>query len=146
MIPRFRGKWTQLSNYAPCSVWYDKHIYSSVEHAYQAAKTLNDGQRADIRHLPSPNQAKKAGRRVVLRSDWNEVKLDIMEELLRQKFSQQPFQAILLSSENEEIVEGNWWGDTFWGQCPLGTGTNYLGELLMKLRGEMQTGQFTEKE
>lgn len=138
MISGFRGRWTRFSNYAVCSIWFEGHIYNSVEHAYQAAKTLNEWQRQHIRHLATPNQAKKAGRTVLLRSDWEEVKLDIMRSLLQEKFSQEPDRMTLLSSGDHVLVEVNWWGDTFWGQCPLGVGTNHLGSLLMQIRDELK--------
>ena len=137
-IDSFRGQWTPLSNYALCSVWFEGHIYNSVEHAYQAAKTLSDADRLAIRHAPTPNQAKKLGRLVPLRSDWDTLKLVVMEQLLREKFAQAPFQMTLLDSGTAELVEGNWWGDCFWGQCPVGQGENHLGRLLMKLRTELR--------
>ena len=49
MISEFRGRWTRFSNYAVCSIWFEGHIYNSVEHAYQAAKTLDEDQRRSIR-------------------------------------------------------------------------------------------------
>jgi hypothetical protein len=142
MITEFRGQWTKFSNYSHCSIWYEGHIYPSVEHAYQAAKSLNEEERRKIRHLPTANQAKQAGKKIDLRKDWDKVKLQIMEILVREKFSQEPERSILLSSKNEELIEGNWWGDKFWGQSPLGNGQNHLGKLLMKIREEMQTGKF----
>lgn len=134
MITEFRGKWTRLSNYAICSIWFDRHIYGSVEHAYQAAKTLNEEHRQRVRHMATPNQAKSMGRRLTLRPDWEEVKVEVMRGLLAEKFAQEPDHTTLLSTGDEVLVEGNWWGDRFWGQCPLGDGENWLGRLLMELR------------
>lgn len=141
MISSFRGEWTRLSNYSLCSVWFDGHIYSSVEHAYQAAKTLDDKERVGIRHIPTPNQAKKLGRKVTIRSDWEDIKVDIMRELLKEKFAQKPERDILISTGNEELIEGNWWGDRFWGQSPLGNGKNWLGTLLMEIREQINQGK-----
>jgi predicted NAD-dependent protein-ADP-ribosyltransferase YbiA (DUF1768 family) len=62
------------------------------------------------------------------------VKVQIMRDLLVEKFSQEPERSILLATGDEELVEGNWWHDTFWGQCPVGHGENMLGKLLMELR------------
>lgn len=137
-ITEFRGQWTKLSNYSLCSVWFDGHIYNSVEHAYQAAKTLDENERRHIRHLASPNQAKKAGRDATIRPDWDDVKVDIMRQLLEEKFSQEPERSVLLSTGNAELVEGNWWGDQFWGQCPVGVGQNWLGRLLMEIRENLR--------
>lgn len=138
MITEFRGQWTKLSNYSGCTIWFEGHIYHSVEHAYQAAKSTNDEVRQMIRHLPTANQAKQAGKKVLLRPDWNEVKISIMKDLLIAKFSQTPEKEILLLTGNEELIEGNWWGDRFWGQCPVGNGLNHLGRLLMQIRDELR--------
>jgi ribA/ribD-fused uncharacterized protein len=140
MIDKFRGEWTRLSNYSLVSVWFDGHIYPSVEHAYQAAKTLNENERQKIRNLATPNMAKKAGRQVVLRHDWELIKIPIMRQLLIEKFSQKPERDILISTGNEELVEGNWWGDTFWGMCN-GKGQNNLGLLLMGIRELIRGGE-----
>jgi ribA/ribD-fused uncharacterized protein len=137
-ITEFRGAYTRLSNYAICSVWFDGHIYNSVEHAYQAAKSLDEDERRAIRHLPTANQAKKAGRRVTIRPDWEAVKVEIMRGLLREKFAQEPDRTVLLGTGRRELVEGNWWGDRFWGQSPLGNGENWLGRLLMEIREELR--------
>lgn len=142
MIESFRGQWTRLSNYSLVSVWFEGHIYSSVEHAYQAAKTLDEDARRVIRSAATPNIAKKLGRKVKIRGDWELVKLKIMEELLREKFAQLPERSVLESTGYKDLIEGNWWGDTFWGQCPVGNGENHLGLLLMKIRTEMQEGRF----
>lgn len=138
MIIAFNGPWTKLSNFSICSVWFEGHMYTSVEHAYQAAKSLDDEVRSIIRNLPTPNAAKKKGQTIGLRPDWEEVKLEIMEKLLREKFSQLPERDILLSTGDEILVEGNWWNDKFWGQSPVGVGENHLGRLLMKIRTELR--------
>lgn len=83
-------------------------------------------------------ELKAWGKTVDLRSDWSEVRLQVMEDILRIKFSQEQFKQKLLATGNEELVEGNWWHDKFWGQCPVGTGENHLGKLLMKIRKELQ--------
>lgn len=140
-ITEFRGRWTRLSNFAPCAVWFDGHIYGSVEHAYQSGKTLDDDERQVIRNLATPNQAKKAGQKVSLRDDWEDVKIDIMRELLLAKFAQEPDRTILLSTGNMHLIEGNWWGDKFWGESPLGEGENWLGRLLMYIRNELVGGR-----
>jgi len=115
-------------------------MYPSVEHAYQAAKTLDKDRQQYIRNLATPNLAKKAGRKLVLREDWEQVKVPIMRELLREKFSQEPEKLVLLATGNEELVEGNWWGDQFWGQSPVGVGENWLGRLLMEIRTDLREG------
>jgi ribA/ribD-fused uncharacterized protein len=138
MISTFRGKWSRLGNYSPCLVFFGKHAYPSVEHAYQAQKTLDPKIQQGVRNQPTPNAAKKFARNFALRPDWDDVKVTIMRELLHEKFASEPERSILLSTGDEELVEGNWWNDRFWGQCPLGTGENWLGKLLMEVRGELR--------
>lgn len=139
-IEYFRGKWAKLGNYSPCIVFYRQHAYNSVEHGYQAQKSTDPAVQAMIRNQPTPNAAKKLARRIALRPDWESVKLDVMRELLNEKFAQEPERTILLSTGDAHLIEGNWWGDRFWGQSPIGTGENYLGILLMELRTAIQKG------
>lgn len=138
MIDAFRGKWSKLGNYSPCLIFYDGHAYLSVEHAYQAQKSLDPKVQQAIRNQPTPNTAKRFARLVALRADWDDVKIPLMLALLREKFASEPERTILLSTVNEHLVEGNWWGDTFWGQSPLGRGENHLGKLLMQVRDELR--------
>lgn len=138
-ITAFRGRWTKLSNYSSCVVFYNGHAYQSVEHAYQAQKTFDPQLQKAIRDCATPATAKKLARSLPRRSDWNAVKIGIMRELLREKFSQEPERSVLLSTGNAELVEGNWWNDQFWGQCPVGMGENWLGRLLMEIRAELQS-------
>lgn len=137
-ITAFRGRWTKFSNYSLGVVFYKGHAYQSVEHAYQAQKSLDPAIQKMIRDQPTPATSKKIARAVLLRPDWDDVKLGIMLDLLREKFSQEPERSILLSTGHEDLVEGNWWHDIFWGQCPVGTGENWLGRLLVKVRSELR--------
>ena len=141
-ITCFRGRYTKLGNYSPCCIFYEGHAYNSVEHAYQAQKSIDPAIQKMIRDAASAAQSKKIARAVQIRSDWDEVKVPIMLTLLREKFSQEPERSVLLATGEEELVEGNWWHDTFWGQCPIGTGENHLGKLLMQVRKEQSRGNF----
>jgi len=135
-IESFKGKYVFLSNFYPCPIYLLDEWYPSVEHAYQAAKTLNPLERKDIRTARTAAGAKKAGRRITLRPDWDQVKLDIMRDLLTQKFTDPVLRAALKATEDTELVEGNWWGDRFWGVCK-GVGENHLGHLLMDIRDKI---------
>lgn len=137
-ISSFRGRWAKLGNYSPCLVFYNGHAYQSVEHAYQAQKSLDPAIQELIRHASSPAVAKRLARKVQLRRDWEDIKLLVMRDLLVEKFSQEPERSILLSTGDAELIEGNWWGDRFWGQDPLGTGKNWLGRLLMQVRADLR--------
>ena len=139
-ITAFRGRWTRLGNYSACTVFCQGHAYPSVEHAYQAQKSADPAVQKAVRDCAGPAAAKRMARLVPLREDWEHVKLQVMEDLLREKFSQEPERSILLATGREALIEGNWWHDIFWGQCPVGVGKNHLGRLLMKLRDELQDG------
>lgn len=136
VIEEFSGPYRFLSNFFPVQIEYEGQLYRSVEHAYQAAKSLDSEVRAGIASCSSPGTAKKAGQQMSLRNDWEEVKLSVMEELLRLKFSHEALKSLLLATDGHDLIEGNWWGDRFWGVCK-GSGQNHLGKLLMKIREEL---------
>lgn len=135
MIGPFRGEWRFLSNFWPCHVKLDGKTYVSVEHAYQAAKTDNQQDRAMIAVALTPGKAKRLGRTVMARPDWPTVRVGVMKDLVLQKFQNHPYlEKKLLATADEEIVEINEWGDRFWGQSPAGHGANTLGKILMGVR------------
>lgn len=131
MISEFQGQYRFLSNFWPAVVILDDIYYPSVEHAYQAAKTTHLGWRLYISESPTPGIAKKRAREIpreCLRHDWNIVKQDIMFDILQQKFSFGKLREQLLATGEDELVEGNTWGDAFWGVCN-GKGKNMLGRM-----------------
>lgn len=135
MIDSFRGQYYFLSNfYYPSRVIYEDWIYVTVEHAFQAAKTNDFYERIPIFLSLDPTKAKQLGRLVTLREDWEEVKDEIMYNLVTQKFTQSNYlKRKLLETHPQELIEGNWWGDTYWGVC-RGVGQNKLGKILMEVR------------
>lgn len=136
-IARFSGPYRFLSNFVGAVTTADGRIWPSVEHAYQAAKTLNYEVQEQIRSTRNPGDAKRIGRGVNLRSDWIDVRHEIMEDLVRRKFSQSPdLRARLLATSPARLIEGNDWEDRYWGVC-RGEGENKLGEILMQVRREM---------
>lgn len=141
MINSFHGEHRWLSNFFPCPVVLDYMEFSSVEHAYQAAKTLDFDIRLDIKNADTPGKAKRLGKKIKIDSSYwtDEKKLTVMTDLLRQKFSNPSFKELLLSTGEQELVEGNTWGDTFWGVCN-GQGKNNLGIILMNIRKELKYG------
>jgi len=136
VIDAFSGDYNFLSNFYPCKVKLDDVVYPSVEHAYQAAKTLDKDERKPFhKHpLPTAGASKKLGRKLTIRPDWESVKIKVMEDLLVQKFADKDLKKRLQETEGAELVEGNWWGDTFWGVDKKKGGKNHLGKLLMKIR------------
>ncbi len=133
MIDSFRDEYRWLSNFYPCVIEIEGLKFGSVESGFQSMKTSIGRERFCIL---SPSQAKKLGRAIVLREDWEEIKVDIMRELLLVKFGGGMLKVKLLNTGSEELVEGNWWGDKFWGVCD-GVGENMLGKLLMEVRNKV---------
>lgn len=145
VIDKFAGDYAFLSNFYPVSVKLsDDYPYSfcSVEHAYQASKTFDWAERDYFRKIDlTAGQAKKLGRQVTMRNDWEKVKLIVMGHLIWQKFDQPDLRDKLLSTGYVDLIEGNWWGDKFWGVCD-GEGLNHLGKLIMKKRAQLQMENF----
>lgn len=136
LINSFTGEHRFLSNFYPCEIFFEGVFYPSVEHAYQAAKTLVQAERDRVRIAKTPGAAKKLGRKVTLQVGWNSMRVAVMRELLRTKFANNVLRAMLLETEDAQLVEGNYWRDTFWGVCN-GKGENWLGRLLMEVRKEV---------
>lgn len=123
-----------LSNMYPCPVYYRGCCYNSVEHAYQAAKAINANDHDLISACNTSYEAKKMGRVINCRKDWDEVKDAVMLECVSSKFMTSPDLAYkLLQTENHTLVEYNYWGDTYWG-VSRGTGENKFGLILMHVR------------
>lgn len=136
-ITSFSGVHRWLSNFylTPIPVVFEDQAFPSVEHAYQAAKTTKRSERA--RFLTgTPGQAKRAGRQLQIRDDWEQIKVETMLLLLRAKFSHSGLAYLLRGTGSAHLEEGNTWGDTFWGVC-RGQGENMLGRLLMQVRSEL---------
>jgi ribA/ribD-fused uncharacterized protein len=138
-IKGFFGSYRFLSNFWPCLVKFEGLVYHSSEAAFQASKLENVSDRVVFVSL-NPWEAKRHGRTVTIRRDWEDVKLDVMWHILLAKFSRDPLRTQLLDTGDTFLEETNHWGDTFWGVC-VGRGENNLGELLMAVRSELR---FTE--
>lgn len=136
-IAAFKGEYRFLSNFdTTVTIEYDYAMYPSLEHAYQAAKTLDINERRKIQDCQTPGEAKRMGKTVTLRPDWENIKLHVMRDLLRKKFSVHPLREKLIQTYPMQLIEGNNWGDTYWGVCN-GKGENRLGLLLMEVRDEL---------
>jgi len=153
IIGAFIGRFRFLSNFYPAKVRYESTRFPTVEHAYQAAKfladveVLVDGKVVRLRTLileaKTPGKAKRLARKYahLQRPSWKKEKLSIMRELVRQKFSCYNMSRRLIQTGHYQIIEGNGWGDTFWGMCG-GNGKNHLGKILMELRKEFRTDDY----
>lgn len=142
MIKEFRGKYRFLSNFYPSPIDVFHNFlnfwsrFPTVEHAYQAEKTLSDVHRVQIQECKTPGEAKKLGRIVPLKPNWEQIKLSVMRELVLNKFStHEELKNKLLETGDQNLIEGNTWGDKYWGMC-LNTfeGENHLGRILMDIR------------
>lgn len=140
MIDSFHGERRFLSNFYPTLVHYDGLNYPTAEHAYQAAKSTDNHHRLAILGIESPGKVKRYGRGIKLRHDWEFKKVSIMYDIVFSKFYLNHNLALILrDTGKQELVEGNNWGDTFWGVCN-GEGQNWLGKILMNVRSYYQYG------
>lgn len=131
VIKFFVGEYSFLSNFE-----------GGVEQKFQAAKSLDDGEATVILQSP-PGLAKRMGNQIKLRPDWDAIKYEIMEKLVREKFQRAGYRLRLLATGDAELIEGNTWHDNIWGDCVCtrchakGPGKNWLGKILMKVRSEL---------
>ena len=113
MITKFTNEHRFLSNFYPCKIYFEGLTYPSVEAAYQAAKTNDLKEREKFTDTTiTAGKAKRMGRNLAIRQDWESVKLQIMEDLVRQKFHNHNLKFLLLSTGNQRLVEGNTWNAT----------------------------------
>ena len=144
VIDSFSGEWRPLSNFWYSPVKYEGVVYATNEHAFQAAKTLLLNERIRILGAVSPSEAKRLGRQVTLRDGWEAMKVHVMLDLTRQKYADADLRKLLLATGDASLVEGNTWGDTYWGVCN-GVGKNMLGRILMQVRKEIKTNLLPEE-
>jgi ribA/ribD-fused uncharacterized protein len=138
MIASFSGEYRFLSNFWIAPVDYEGIVYPSSEHAYQAAKTLNKDLRGAFAEITSPAEVKRLAQTIALRPDWDDVKINVMRDIVTAKFEQNPdLMKMLMATKGHDLIEGNTWGDTFWGECPIGKGRNELGKILMSIRDDI---------
>lgn len=136
-IESFWNEYRFLSNFHFCDIEMDGMTYRTLEHAYQAAKTTETEFRIAISACITPGDAKRMGRQIPMRKNWERIKLDVMLGLLRQKFAEGELRAKLLATGDAHLEEGNKHGDMFWGTVH-GFGENHLGKLLMQVREELR--------
>lgn len=135
IINQFRGKYAFLSNFYETEIYCWGFKYRNAEAAFQAMKNpLKAGMFEGL----DAKAAKRLGRTVELRKDWEQHKEGFMYTVCLAKFTQKPeLEEMLLATGDKILVEGNNWGDTEWGVCN-GVGKNLLGKILMRIRGELQ--------
>ncbi|MFW6130334.1 MAG: NADAR family protein [Atribacterota bacterium] len=140
IIDEFNGEYYFLSNFSNWKCEFEGLLYPTSEHAFQAAKSLSYGERIKISHLKTPGEAKKYGRNIILREDWDSVKNGVMFNILLDKFTKhKELFYKLLKTKDAELIEGNTWHDNYWGdciceKCSKKFGQNNLGRTLMRIR------------
>lgn len=159
VIPEFKGEYYFLSNFHYHPMPYDTAgasiTFPTVEHAFQAAKhramDLPEEERVayvmEIIRVRTPTEARSIGKSAqgLNVPKWDAMKVGVMRDILLQKFTDRELEALLLGTGDAMLVEGNTWGDQFWGRCE-GRGYNILGVLLMEIRGylRLSNGRWTE--
>ena len=114
-------------------------MYPTAEHLFQASKAPTQELAKWIREAPTPGEAKRRGRSVKLGGWWEREKRRIMLEIVLWKFAQnESLRAKLAATAPQHLIEGNTWGDRYWGMVPsasgLLSGENWLGRILMMAR------------
>ena len=144
VINIFSDDYEKFSNFYPVLIHFEGINFPSVEHAFVASKSKDAFFRKRIAAL-EPKQAGKAkrmGKKIYIRPDWDMLKIAYMKRFLMQKFMYDGFRKLLLSTGDMPIIEGNYWHDNYWGDCYCPKcvdipGKNNLGKLLMKVRREV---------
>ena len=139
-ITSFTGEYSFLSNFYPAPVTYMGQTYANSEAAFQAQKSsfVVERRRFSIYHMHDPAEAKRKGRKISLRPDWDKVRTNFMYEICMSKFLQNPdLRDALIATGDAVLEEGNSWGDIYWGKVN-GRGTNMLGQILMDIREKLK--------
>ncbi len=146
-IDSFREENYFLSNFYNRPVTYQGLMYLNNEAAFQAQKCMTEEEKQAFCYL-SPIKAKRLGRSVTLRSDWEAVKVGIMAEIVQAKFTQHADLADLLCATGDKtLIEGNDWGDCIWGyDVNLKRGENHLGRILMDVRAQLRQERLQQQE
>lgn len=139
IISKFDEEHRFLSNFYPSPLQYRGLEFPTVEHAYQAAKSVDIDEVLRIRDAATPKVAKRLGRKANLVWNWEQTKIGIMIDLIELKFVLgSDLAARLMATAPADLIEGNYWHDTYWGRCTCDAhadeGKNVLGTILMTHR------------
>lgn len=141
VIYGFFGSFRFLSNFHVVKIPYQGLVYPSTEAAYMSAKTTDQSIKDKLTKSISPSESRRIGKTLVLREGWDDMRLEVMEEVSRIKYGQPnnreslELREMLKATAPAVLVEANWWNDRFWGEC-YGVGESNLGKILMKIRDE----------
>ena len=143
-IDSFRKQYYFLSNFYERSVEYNGLTYKNNEAAFQAQKCKTEEEKLQFINL-NASEAKKLGRKVSLRADWEDIKVNVMRDVVKAKFEQNgDLKDALLATNDAYLEEGNTWGDRTWGTVN-GSGANLLGQILMNVREKLKEKENIEE-
>jgi ribA/ribD-fused uncharacterized protein len=141
LITSFTGEHAFLSNFYPQGFYMKNQWFKSAEHAFQAAKAFKPEERQSIIDSCTARDARSVGSSCSAIDGWKDIRIEVMREVLRCKFSVTNLAEMLLTTDDKYLIEGNSWEDRFWG-CEIVrgdfVGENNLGKLLMEIRKELQ--------
>lgn len=139
MITSFKDEYFFLSNFSESPINIQGIVFPTVEHYFQAMKATCYEDFLKVANTATPSEAKKLGRKIDKREDWDDIKDQIMEYAVFKKFENDPLRSKLLATGDVELIEGNWWGDEYWGvSSKTNQGLNKLGKILMKVRSYLR--------
>ena len=137
IINDFRFQCRYLSNFHVCPVHFNGHEFISSEHAYLANKCKKADEFEWIKSASTPKDAKRRSKVITPKENWHDISIGVMSEVVYDKFKRNlDIQEKLLATGDATLIEGNTWGDTFWGVCN-GSGKNHLGLILMDVRNRL---------
>jgi ribA/ribD-fused uncharacterized protein len=133
-------KYGEFSNFSSFNIYLLGTTWKTTEHYFQARKFHDSNIVLKIMDATSPKEAAWIGRDLnnKIRNDWELIKIDVMREAIYAKFTQHNcLRELLLSTNDELIIEASPY-DYFWGEGAEKTGKNYLGQILMEVRGKIK--------
>ena len=143
-IDCFDREYAFLSNFYYSPFEFDGVTYPTNEHFFQAMKSFDPVVRKQIAEAETPGEAKRMGRTIKIRPDWEEIKYPVMRRGLLLKFTtHKDLAEKLINTGDAWLIEGNYWHDNTWGDCKCPRcltidGKNWLGTLLMDVRRELK--------
>lgn len=144
MITHFKDEYSWLSNFEKVQIEFEGRLYPSVEHAYIAAKSEDQGWRELCTTTKyRAGDLKEISEEIELRDGWDDMQVFVMYDILKTKFIKNEYRTKLLNTGDMELIHGNWWGDDYYGvDVNTDEGQNILGRLLMKIRKELRDGKY----
>ena len=141
IIDDFSGEYRFLSNFYQHPFEFEGLTYPNAEAAFQAQKCATDEEKIKYTQTKNPVVAKRMGKKEPgFPANWDDICYGIMKDILTAKFSIPELRAMLDSTGDAVLIEGNHWHDNRWGNCTCDRcrnkeGQNWLGKILMEIRG-----------